>query len=298
MATTAIHPALTAREFIGIFKPRIAFAITLSALGGLAISPAPLPQLWQMIAVLLSVFLAAGSAGAFNQWAESDLDANMARTANRPFASGQINPGIDWLIGIVALLGVAVAIAAIATNMWAALYTFLGAFTYGIVYTLWLKRRTWLNIVVGGLAGTFAVLAGAAATDPVMAAEPILLAVVLFLWTPPHFWSLAMAMKEEYGHNHVPMLPNVAGEKISAQVIFAHTITLSLLSLVPVAYGMGWVYFAFALAGGALFTATSIRLVAEPTKKRAIQNFLASLMQLVLLITGVVLDRWLSGVLG
>lgn len=290
----AASAPLTAREILAIFKPRIAVSIMLSAIAGIAVTPGPLPAAWQSACLAVAVFLAASAAGAFNQWAEADLDAHMARTSSRPFASGRLEAGITWLVYIIALLALAVGLAAAAANALAALYTFLGAFTYAVVYTIWLKRRTWLNIVVGGLAGSFAVLAGAAAVNPTLGAEPVLLAIVLFLWTPPHFWSLAIAARGDYEANQVPMLPVVVGEKVSARVILAHTLALSLIALVPAIYGMGVVYLSFAVVGGALFTSTSIRLVLEPTRRRAIHNFLASLVQLLLLISGCVLDRALG----
>jgi protoheme IX farnesyltransferase len=290
----AASAPLTAREILAIFKPRIAVSIMLSAIAGIAVTPGPLPAAWQSACLAVAVFLAASAAGAFNQWAEADLDAHMARTRSRPFASGRLEAGTAWLVYIIALLALAVGLAAAAANALAALYTFLGAFTYAVVYTIWLKRRTWLNIVVGGLAGSFAVLAGAAAVNPTLGAEPVLLAIVLFLWTPPHFWSLAIAARGDYEANQVPMLPVVVGEKVSARVILAHTLALSLIALVPALYGMGVVYLSFAVVGGALFTSTSIRLVLEPTRRRAIHNFLASLVQLLLLISGCVLDRALG----
>lgn len=297
-AAAAILPErLTAREVVGIFKPRIAVSIMLSAIGGLAISPGALPEMWRAAAVAVAVLLAAGAAGAFNQWVEADLDARMARTSARPFASGRVQAGWLWLGVIMALLAAAVAMAAAAGNAWAAFYTFMGAFTYGVVYTVWLKRRTWLNIVIGGLAGSFAVLAGAAVVDPGLSIEAILLAVVLFLWTPPHFWSLAIAARDDYAANLVPMLPIVVGDRICAQVILAHTAALSLIALVPAAFGMGPIYLGFAVVSGGLFTAASIALVRAPTRRNAIRNFLASLAQLLLLLAGIVLDRWLHGAL-
>ena len=135
-------------------------------------------------------------------------------------------------------------IAALATNWIAALHVFLGAFVYGVVYTVWLKRRSWTNIVVGGLAGSFAVLAGAAAVDPALAPVPLILALVLFLWTPPHFWSLATALHKDYAAAGVPMLPVVIGDAAAARVILGHTVALSLLALAPFWLGMGWLYLA------------------------------------------------------
>lgn len=298
MTETAQVAPVTAREVFGLLKPRIALFIMLSAVAGIAITPGPVPDTWRQAMLAAAVFLAAGAAGAFNHWAECDLDARMKRTRSRPFASGRLHPGVGWLAAILALLGAAVALAAYATNGWAAFYTFMGAFTYGVVYTLWLKRRTCLNIVIGGLAGSFAVLAGAAAVDPGLGAAPVLLAVVLFLWTPPHFWSLAVAVGDDYASNGVPMLPAVVGDAACAKVILAHSAALSVIALLPAAFGMGWIYLTGAVLGGALFTGTSVMMVREPTRRNAIKNFAASLSQLLLLITGTVLDRWLAGGLG
>jgi protoheme IX farnesyltransferase len=296
-AAAMLQERLTARDIAGIFKPRIAVAIMLSAIGGLAISPGVLPEMWRVGAIATAVLLAAGAAGAFNQWVEADLDARMARTSARPFASGRLDAGRAWLGGILALLAIAVIMAGAAGNAWVAFYTFMGAFTYGIVYTVWLKRRTCLNIVVGGLAGSFAVLAGAAVVDPGLSAEAILLAVVLFLWTPPHFWSLAIATRDDYAANLVPMLPVVVGDRICARVILAHTAALSLIALVPAALGMGLIYLVFAVASGGLFTAASIGLARVPTRRNAMRNFFASLAHLLLLLTGIVLDRSLRELL-
>ena len=294
--TTAQDVApVSVKELVWLLKPRIAVSIALSAMAGIAVTPGVGPEAWQMGLLAIAVFLAAGSAGAFNQWAEADLDARMARTAARPFASGRLHAGPGWLALIVGLLAVSIALAVAATNVWAAFYTFMGAITYAVIYTLWLKRRTWLNIVVGGAAGSFAVLAGAAAVDPSLPMPSIVLAVVLFLWTPPHFWSLAMAVGDDYARNGVPMLPAVAGNRFSALVILGHTAVLSVLALIPALMGMGAIYLVSAFLGGALFTTTSVALVREPTKRRAIKNFLASLAQLVLLLSGAILDRWIAG---
>lgn len=279
------------KDVLSIFKLRIGVAIMMSAIGGVAITPGQLPDLWRVTVLSLAVFLASASAGAFNQWAEADLDRGMKRTAGRPFASGRFTAGLPWLAAIMALLAIAVAVAYWSANAWAAFHTFMGAFVYGIVYTVWLKRRSWTNIVVGGLAGSFAVLAGAAAVNPGWQAEPLILAVVLFLWTPPHFWSLAIAAHDDYAAASVPMLPVVSGDSLTAKVILAHTALLVGLSLLPVFWSMGPIYLAAAAAGGALFVWTSVRLVAEPTRKRAIHNFLASLVQLVVLLGGTVADR-------
>lgn len=289
MAAAAAVPL--AKDVLSIFKLRIGVAIMMSALGGAAITPGAMPDIWRIGVLAFAVFLASASAGAFNQWAEADLDRRMTRTASRPFAAGRLRAGGPWLAAILGLLAVAIVMTAWTANAWAAFHTFMGAFIYGVVYTIWLKRRSWTNIVVGGLAGSFAVLAGAAAVHPGWQAEPILLALVVFLWTPPHFWSLAIAAHEDYASANIPMLPVVSGDGVTAKVILAHTATLVALSLLPAFWSMGPIYLAGAATGGAFFLWTSVRLLQAPSRKRAIQNFLASLLQLVLLLSGTIAAR-------
>ena len=280
------------RQLCGVFKLRIGVAIALSALAGLAVTPGPPVPFWNAAALALAVLLGAASAGAFNQFAERDLDARMIRTRDRPFVSGRYTAGPAWLAVMGALLVVSVTLAAWAANPMAATHVFLGAFVYGIVYTVWLKRRTWLNIVIGGLSGSFAVLAGAAAVDPAPTALPICLAVVLFLWTPPHFWSLAMATRDDYVRAGVPMLPVVIGDGRAARVILAHTVALVAASLLPVFFGLGLVYLALAAIGGWVFVGKSIALVRAPGPAAARANFNASLLQLSLVLIGAMAAAW------
>ncbi len=284
----------TLRNVFSVFKLRIGITIAFSALAGLAVTPGPSLEGWKIVLLWLAVLGSAASAGAFNQFAERDLDACMPRTKNRPFVVGTYEANTFWLVIIGAILILSVGAAALALNMVAALYIFCGAFVYGIVYTLWLKRRTWLNIVVGGLSGSFAVLAGAAAVDPGLSAVPIILAVVMFLWTPPHFWSLAMALHKDYAAANVPMLPVVIGDSAAAKVILGHTLALVGLSFLPLAYGMGWIYLGSALIGGVFFVERSYQLVRSPGPKAAMANFRASLLQLTVLFLGAIMDVWLS----
>ena len=284
-----------ARELYSVLKLRIGLAIALCALAGLAITPGETPAAWRIAVLGLAVLLSSASAGAFNHYVERDLDARMARTRNRPFVTGRFRPGPTWLWAIGAMLVVAVLAAALVLNIPAALHTFLGAFVYGVVYTVWLKRRTAWNIVLGGLAGSFAVLAGASAVDPALAPEPIWFAVVLFLWTPPHFWSLAIALHKDYKAADVPMLPVVVGDARAAWIILFHIVAVAAASIVPVFYGLGWIYLAAALAGGAWFTARSIQLVQNPCPRTAMANFRASLVQLSLLLGAAIADTWILG---
>ena len=195
-----------------------------------------------------------------------------------------------WMTSFAALLVVSIVLTAASGGLVAALYVFLGAFTYGIVYTVWLKRRTVWNIVIGGLAGSFAVLAGAAAVDPAPQAAPLILAVVLFLWTPPHFWSLAAARRDDYAAAGVPMLPITAPDRIWTLAILLHTAALATLSLVPLHFGLGPIYGVAATVGGGYFLWCSWRLYLAPSRSAAMRNFAASLIQLCLLLAGILAD--------
>lgn len=280
--------------FFDLFKLRIGLTIGFTALAGVAVTPGAAPAGWRIALLVLAVVVASAAAGAFNQYVERDLDARMARTRARPFVTGALHASPAWLV-LIALMGCAsVVVAALATNALAALYTFAGAFVYGVVYTVWLKRRTWLNIVIGGAAGSFAVLAGAAAVTPDrLDAVPLWLAIVLFLWTPPHFWSLAIACRSDYEVAGVPMLPAVVGDGKAAEAVFAGAALLVLASLVPVFYGLSWLYLAAAIGGGVYFLHQNAALVLDPCRRTALASFHASLAQLTLLLAAAIADATL-----
>lgn len=278
------------RTVLGVFKLRIGVLIMLTALAGLVIAPGPAPAAWQVLVMALAVLVSSASAGAFNQFIEADSDRLMRRTRRRAFAAGTLAPTPAWMMLIVGLLAVSVAAAWLALNATTALFLFLGAFTYAVIYTVGLKRRTWLNIVVGGLAGSFAVLTGAAAADPSLGPLPLLLALVLFLWTPPHFWSLSIANRDDYVAAGIPMLPVVVGTARAARIVHASTVLLVVVSLLPVLFGAGPVYLAGALLGGGYFLRRTHRLARDPHRATAMASFFASMVHLGVLIAGVCLD--------
>lgn len=277
-------------QLVSLFKLRIGFIMAITALVTMVVTPGQMTSIWDAVVLSLAVLLASASAGAFNQYYECDLDARMPRTRNRPFVTGFFKRDYRWLIAIAALLVFSVSWAALALNEMTALFIFLGAFFYAIVYTVWLKRRTWMNIVIGGASGSFAVLAGAAAIDPTLGPIPIILAIVLFLWTPSHFWSLAIAQHKEYENAGVPMLPVVVGDRMAAKAVFWNTLLLVGFSLLPFFYGMGWIYLLGAATGGGYFIYRNILMVREPSRKAAMSSFFASLIQLVVLLAFAVLD--------
>ncbi len=281
------------RDVLGLFKLRIGFMIMLTALVGLVVTPGPALGLWKVLALALTVFLSSASAGAFNQYYEFDSDRLMARTRSRAFVTGALPHSPLWLALIALLLLGSVGTAAVCLNPVAAGFVFLGAFFYAVVYTVWLKRRSAWNIVIGGLAGSFAVLAGAAAVDPALGPLPWLLAAVLFLWTPPHFWSLAIANEAEYAAAGVPMLPVVVGVPRAATIVLWSTVALALTALLPVLFGAGLIYFLGAFCGGGYFVLKAWKLARAPSRQSAMASFFASLVQLSLLLGAATLDRLL-----
>jgi protoheme IX farnesyltransferase len=283
------------RSAAEVFKPRIGLEIMLAGMAGVVMAGGRGLGWRELLSLAVAIFVAAGAAGALNHLAERDLDARMSRTKSRPFVTGTLAGGTGWYLLVAGLLVSAVTLAGLATNWLAAAYVFLGAFTYGVVYTMWLKRRTWVNIVVGGLAGSFAVLAGAAAIDPMPGPAAWTFAVVLFLWTPPHFWSLSMYYRQDYADAGVPMLPVVFGDRIAAQAIFWHTLPLVGLSLLPLMWGAGWLYGACAAVGGAYFIKRAYLLAHSQTPSNAIRSFLASLLQLGLLLLGAIVEGAIRG---
>ncbi len=287
-AAGRISAIAQARLAFSVFKPRIALEITLTAIAGAAVTPGPHLAFGELLALAAAVFLSAGAAGAYNQVMEQDVDVRMVRTRQRPFVTGRLTPGPLWLVAIAAIVIVAVAIAATALNTMVAIQVFLGAFTYGYVYTSWLKRRTWLNIVIGGLAGSFAALAGSAAVDPALPPAAWVFAAALFFWTPPHFWSLAYYNKRDYERAGIPMLPNILPDRVTALVIFLHTVVLVGLTLAPPLLATGWLYGVCAVIGGMLFLKASFAFVRSPTRANAYSNFHASLWQLGLLLAGAI----------
>lgn len=277
------------RDVVNVLKLRIGTAIALSAIAGMAVTPGPPQPAWRIVALALAVLLSSAAAGAFNQYFEKDLDALMRRTQDRPFVSGRFIAGPRWL-GVMALLLIAGVGLALSLGLLAAAHVLMGALVYGVVYTVWLKRRTPWNILIGGLAGSFAVLAGAAVVDPYPSPLPIILAMILFLWTPPHFWTLALARRDDYAAAGVPMLPIMLEPRPAARVILAHAAVLAAVSILPAAFGLGAIYLVCAALGGVLFIGLCWRLAAQPTADNAMAAFFGSLVQLQLVIVGVLLE--------
>ena len=271
-------------------KVRLGFLIMACTLAGIAVSPSSPLSAMEIFALAVYVLVASSTSGAFNQWYERDIDAIMDRTKDRPFVTKELEPTNTWNLWLVIISALALYATYQVSNLEATLYLFAGIFTYGIVYTVWLKRWTWMNIVIGGLAGSFAVLVGSAATGNTFSPAPLILSVVLFLWTPPHFWALAISFKDEYAKADIPMLPVVYGDKVTSQAIFWHTLVLVILSWSLFFYGMSWIYLFFAIFGGGYFLYCSFLLLKEQSKALARKTFFSSIIHLGLLLLGAMFD--------
>ena len=278
------------RSYIELFKMRIGVMIALSAMMGYcAIAHHFDPVAMALLAV--AMMLGSAAASVFNHWYDRDIDRLMERTSKRPLAMGALaRPGLVLVIAAV-LLVAGVGLAWAVFNAMVALHLFLGAFFYAIVYTVWLKRRTWLNIVIGGAAGSFAVLAGAAAVDPHRLLLPILLAVVLFLWTPSHFWALAILIKDDYARAKLPMLPVLVGDAVTARVIFANSLLMIVVAALPWWLGeMGAIYGVLSITFGLALLWCNWNLIRQPNLEWARRNFFASMQYLGALFMVVLLD--------
>jgi protoheme IX farnesyltransferase len=280
--------------YVESLKLRVGTFIGMAAvLGYVGTAPGGLSPAGLGVLFVVTV-MAAGGAGALNHFLDRDLDALMPRTAKRPLPSGRIGGWnvVAFGLGMVAL---ALSVALWRLNRLVALHVFLGAFTYVVVYTIWLKRRSWLNVVIGGLAGSFAVMAGGALARPELCLPPVLFATVLFFWSPSHFWSLAIAYKSEYAGARIPMLPAVKGEAHAACSILFNTVGLLVASVLPFMLGLaGWTYVLVGVVpGGTNLLRRNFLLVDAPQdRKLAMANFHASNLFLLLLFVGVVADAW------
>lgn len=223
------------RDFWALTKPRVMSLVVFTALCGLLAAPGTIHPVIGFTAILC-IALGAGASGALNQWYEADLDAKMKRTEKRPLPDGRMDKQSALHFG-VGLAAFSVFLMAVAVNYLSAAVLAFSIFFYAVVYTVWLKRSTPQNIVVGGAAGAFPPLIGWAAVSGDVTIMPILLFAIIFLWTPPHFWALALFMKSDYGNAGVPMLPVVAGRKATRNQIFAYTFPMITAAMAPFVMG-------------------------------------------------------------
>jgi protoheme IX farnesyltransferase len=290
-------------DLASLMKPRVVLLAVFTALVGLIIAPGHLDALLGSVATL-AIAAGAGAAGALNMWYDADIDAVMARTARRPIPRGKISRTEALAFGLVLGCG-AVAVLAFALNVKAAALLAFAIFFYVVVYTVWLKRQTPQNIVIGGAAGALPPMIGWAAATGEIGLEPLVLFLIIFLWTPPHFWALSLNRADEYARAGVPMLPVVAGRATTARQILIYSVLLLPISLLPWALGFaGAIYGAVAAICGALFVvlAWQLRRAGEADRRAAHRLFAFSIVYLFVLFAALLADnggnRWSSMISG
>jgi protoheme IX farnesyltransferase len=284
------HP-VAARDYVTLTKPRVMSLLLLTGGAAIFVGAGGVPG-WSVFALtMIGLALACGGSAALNHYLDRDIDPLMGeRTARRPVASGRVAPQIALEFGI-ALSAVSFVLLDALVNLPTALLALAGNLFYVLVYTRWLKRTTPQNIVIGGAAGAVPPLVGYAGAAGHLGWAALVMFAIVFLWTPPHFWALALMIREHYAKAHVPMLPVVRGDRETARQIAWYTVALVAATLLPVAFGVfGIVYAVPAALLGVVFAWAAFRLWRETTKARAIALFHYSLLYLALLFVAMALD--------
>ncbi len=285
-------PSLSARlgAYVALTKPRIIELLLVTTVPTMVVAERGLPSIWLMAATVIGGTLAAGGANAINMYVDRDIDAVMERTKNRPLVTGIITPR-SALVFAVAIEVAAFVWLTLTVNLLSAVLAVSACLFYVFVYTLWLKRTSERNIVIGGAAGAVPVLVGWSAVTNSLDWAPVVLFAVIFYWTPPHFWALAIKYRDDYTAANVPMLPSVASIRTTSIRIIGYTLVLWGLTLLfwPIAE-MGWVYGGAATALGALFVWFTIALYRQPDTRNAMRVFGWSITYVTLLFGAMALD--------
>jgi heme o synthase len=292
---SAIAGGARVEDYFALLKPRVMSLVVFTAFVGLLLAPGGINPVIGFIAILC-IAVGAGASGALNMWYDADIDAVMSRTANRPIPAGRIERDHALALGLV-LSAFSVVLLALAANWLAAGLLAFTIFFYAVIYTMWLKRATPQNIVIGGAAGSFPPMIGWAAVTGTVSLEACVLFLIIFLWTPPHFWALALYKQGDYGAAGIPMLPNVAGEKATKVQILLYSLVLVAVTLVPAFTGFGGVlYTAVAAVTGASFIFLAwklFRTTDDTGMRRAARSlFTYSLSYLFLIFLALVTDHF------
>jgi protoheme IX farnesyltransferase len=276
--------------YVALTKPRIIELLLITTVPTMILAERGWPSTWLVVVTLIGGTLSAGSANAVNMYVDRDIDALMERTQGRPLVTGVIEPR-NALIFAIGLQVVAFAVLWAGANLLSAALAFAAAAFYIGVYTLWLKRTSRQNIVIGGAAGAVPVLVGWSAVQNNVTWTPIVLFVVMFLWTPPHFWALAVKYADEYRAADVPMLPSVVSmaETVRQMIWYTVALVISTLVLIPVAE-LGWIYGVSAVVLGAIFLGGTIALGKHPTASASMRLFGFSITYVTLLFGAMSLD--------
>jgi heme o synthase len=293
------EPSLaTVGDYIALLKPRVMSLVVFTALTGLAVAPGSIHPATAFTA-LLCIAVGAGAAGALNMWYDADIDAVMIRTARRPVPRGRVQPGEALAFGVT-LAGFSVVILGLLVNVFAAALLIFTIFFYVFIYTVWLKRITPQNIVIGGAAGAFPPMIGWTAVTGSLSFEPLLLFLIIFFWTPPHFWALSLYRTEDYARAGIPMLPVVAGDTSTRRQILLYTVILVPLGIAPWAFGFaGPVYGVVAAATGSIMLVLSWQVFRErhPAERACRHLFTFSILYLFLLFAVLLVERGWGGMM-
>jgi protoheme IX farnesyltransferase len=275
-------------DYVELTKPKVQSLLLLTTVCTMQVAGDP--SLGLTALTVLGGYLSAGGAGAVNHYYDRDIDARMPRTADRPVPSGRVSPRAALIYGC-GLSALSFALLATTVNLLAASLALAGFLWYVFVYTVWLKRRTPQNVVIGGAAGAVPPLVGWAAVTGGLSGLPVYLFAIVFLWTPPHFWALSLLMKNEYARVGVPMLPVVSGERRTRGQILLYAVLVLAMSLVPFWAGdLGIAYLASSLVLGGLFIAGAVVLCRRPDRRSAVRLYLFSIAYLALLFGAMVID--------
>ncbi|TPI44906.1 protoheme IX farnesyltransferase [Mesorhizobium sp. B2-9-1] len=254
----------TAGDFFALLKPRVMSLVVFTAFVGMIAAPAAINPLMAVIAIL-AIAIGAGASGALNMWYDADIDAVMTRTAGRPVPSGRVTPGEALSFGLVLSVLSVMTLGVLVNWLSASLLAFT-IFFYAVVYTMWLKRWTPQNIVIGGAAGAIPPVIGWAAVTGSVSLESVVLFLIIFLWTPPHFWALALFKSDDYARAGIPMMPNVAGQASTRRQIFAYALILAPVGVLPWALGYttaGYGVVSAALGAGFVWYAWKVLAMAD-----------------------------------
>ena len=294
----ASHATAGWRDFLALTKPRVMALVVFTGLCGLLAAPVAIQPVLGFTAVLC-IALGGGAAGALNQWYEADLDALMKRTAQRPLPAGRMDPQSALHFG-VGLSSLSVVLMGLAVNWLAAAILAVSVLFYVVVYTVWLKRRTPQNIVIGGAAGAFPPMIGWVAATGNISLMPLLLFTIIFLWTPPHFWALSLFVRSDYAAAGVPMLPVVSGPTVTRQQIALYALVMGIAAVAPWLLGLTGALYGLAAVGLSLaFMLLSLRVLAnratEPARMRPEKQLFAfSILYLFILFGMLVADRFIA----
>ena len=284
-------------DYFALMKPRVMSLVVFTAFVGLVVAPTHLHPVLSFTA-LLCIAIGAGASGALNMWYDADVDAVMTRTVGRPIPAGRVQPGEALAFGMTLAVG-SVAMLGLMVNWLAAGLLAFTIFFYVVVYTMWLKRWTPQNIVIGGTAGAFPPMIGWAAATGGIGIESCLLFLIIFFWTPPHFWALSLYRTDDYARAKIPMLPVVAGLEETRRQILIYSIVLAPIGASPWLLGYaGWAYGFAAVVGGALMVALALRLWRSPTEQAAKHLFAFSILYLFVLFAVLLVEQGLGGLLG